>query len=141
MREALSDRGQIFAFLSVLSSSLRFSEAPSFPPLSEPLSFLRSLPWQKIGEELLSFLLFSFALAQALASRLWQKRGSLAPLLRSLASALEALASSLPEPLSSSAPRALLIEALTEKGEAPALLKKASRSALLKKAQKLGLLR
>ena len=101
---------------------------------------LSSLPWEAIGSRALSALLFSLALCHALASRLWQQRGRVAPLLRSLASALERIASSLPEPLSSSSPRILLIEALTEAGESSSSLLKASRSALLKRASRLGLL-
>jgi len=113
---------------------------PSFPPLSDAAERIASLPWEAIASASLEALLFSLALCHALASRLWQQRGRLAPLLRSLASALERLASSLPEPLSSSSPRALLIEALTEAGEASSSLAKASRSALVKRASRLGLL-
>ena len=122
----------------MLSSSLR---SPSFPPLEEPLEALLSLPWLEAREAALEALLFFAALLHALALRFWQERGRFAPLLRSFASSLLALADRLPEPLSSSSPRSLLIASLIEKGEAPAPLKKASRSALLKKASRLGLLR
>jgi hypothetical protein len=114
--------------------------SPSFPPLSDTLEALASLPWRQIGEAALSGLLFSLALCHALASRLWQERGRLAPFLRSLASLLERFASSLPEPLSEASPRALLIEALSQAGESSSSLAKASRSALLKRASRLGLL-
>ena len=122
--------------LYVLSSSLR---SPSFPPLSDAVEALSSLPWEAIGSRALSALLFSLALCHALASRLWQQRGHVAPFLRSLASALDGLASSLPEPLSSSSPRAQLIYALIDAGESASSLMKASRSALVKRASRLGL--
>ena len=122
--------------LYVLSSSLR---SPSFPPLSDTAEALSSLPWEAIGSRALSALLFSLALCHALASRLWQQRGHVAPLLRSLASALDGLASSLPEPLSSSSPRAQLIYALIDAGEPASSLMKASRPALVKRASRLGL--
>jgi len=121
----------------MLAPSLR---SPSFPPLEEPLAALSSLPWERIASEALEALLFSLALCHALASRLWQERGRLAPLLRSVAALLERLAASLPEPLSEASPRALLIEALSQAGESPYSLAKASRSALLKRASRLGLL-
>jgi len=123
----------------MLSSPLRQS-SPSFPPLSDLIEALSSLPWEAIASQALEALLFSLALCHALAARLWQARGRLAPLLRSVASSLESLAASLPEPLSSSSPRALLIEALIERGESPSSLAKASRSALLRRASRLGLL-
>lgn len=121
----------------MLAPSLR---SPSFPPLSDALDRLASLPWEEIGSALFSALLFSLALCQALALRLWRERGRLAPLLRSLASALDRLASSLPEPLSSSSPRSALISALIESGAEASSVAKASRSALLKRASRLGLL-
>ena len=121
----------------MLSSSLR---SPSFPPLSDTAEALSSLPWEAIGSRALSALLFSLALCHALASRLWQQRGRVAPLLRSLASALDGLASSLPEPLSSSSPRAQLIYALIDAGEPASSLMKASRPALVKRASRLGIL-
>ena len=121
----------------MLSSSLR---SPSFPPLSDAVEALSSLPWEAIGSRALSALLFSLALCHALASRLWQQRGRVAPLLRSLASALDGLASSLPEPLSSSSPRAQLIYALIDAGEPASSLVKASRPALVKRASRLGIL-
>ena len=121
----------------MLAPSLR---SPSFPPLSDLIEALSSLPWEAIASRALEALLFSLALCHALAARLWQQRGRLAPLLRSVASWLERLASALPEPVSSSSPRALLIEALIEAGEKAPALAKASRSALLKRASRLGLL-
>ena len=124
----------------MLSSSLRGSASPSFPPLSDLIEALSSLPWEAIASQALEALLFSLALCHALAARLWQARGRLAPLLRSVASWLERLASALPEPLSSASPRALLIEALIEAGEKAPALAKASRSALLRRASRLGLL-
>lgn len=124
----------------MLSSSLRGSASPSFPPLSDLIEALSSLPWEAMASQALEALLFSLALCHALAARLWQARGRLAPLLRSAASSLERLASALPEPLSSASPRALLIEALIEAGEKAPALAKASRSALLRRASRLGLL-
>ena len=121
----------------MLAPSLR---SPSFPPLSDLIEALSSLPWEAIASRALEALLFSMALCHALASRLWQERGRLAPLLRSVASWLERLAASLPGPLSSASPRVLLIEALTQAGESSSSLAKASRSALLKRASRLGLL-
>lgn len=123
----------------MLSSSLR-QDSPSFPPLFDLIEALSSLPWEAIAFRALSALLFSLALCHALASRLWQARGRLAPLLRSVASWLESFAASLPEPLSSSSPRALLIEALIDAGEKAPALAKASRSVLLRRASRLGLL-
>ena len=118
-------------------SSSRF---PSFPPLSDAIEALSSLPWEAIASQALELLLFSLALCHALASRLWQQRGHAAPLLRSVAALLERLASSLPEPLSPFSPRSLLIEALSQAGESSSSLAKASRTALLKRASRLGLL-
>lgn len=121
----------------MLSSSLR---APSFPPIEEPLEALASLPWEELASSALSALLFFFALCHALAARLWQERGRFAPFLRSFASSLLSVADRLPEPLSSSSPRSLLIEALLAHGENSPALAKASRSRLLAKASRLGLL-
>ena len=121
----------------MLAPSLR---SPSFPPLEEPLAALAALPWERFASAALEALLFSVALCHALALRLWQERGRLAPLLRSVAALLERLATSLPEPLSEASPRALLIEALSQAGESSSSLAKASRSALLKRAARLGLL-
>jgi hypothetical protein len=121
----------------MLAPSLR---APSFPPLSDALEALASLPWERIASAALEALLFSVALCHALAARLWRERGRLSPFLRALASWLERLASALPEPLSSASPRALLIEALIEAGESSSSVAKASRSALLRRASRLGLL-
>lgn len=125
------------ALLIMLAPSLR---SPSFPPLEEPLAALAALPWERFASAALEALLFSVALCHALALRLWQERGRLAPLLRSAAALLERLAASLPEPLSEASPRALLIEALSQAGESSSSLAKASRSALLKRAARLGLL-
>lgn len=125
------------ALLIMLAPSLR---SPSFPPLEEPLAALAALPWERFASAALEALLFSVALCHALALRLWQERGRLAPLLRSVAALLERLAASLPEPLSEASPRALLIEALSQAGESSSSLAKASRSALLKRAARLGLL-
>ena len=54
----------------MLSASLR---SPAFPPLSDPLSALRSLPWEEIREASLSASLFALALLHALAARLWSR--------------------------------------------------------------------
>jgi hypothetical protein len=134
MRRAIAS---VLRCLAMLAPSPR---SPSFPPLSDAIEALSSLPWEAIASQALEALLFSLALCHALASRLWQARGRLAPLLRSVASSLERLASALPEPLSPASPRALLIEALIEAGDAAPALAKASRSALLKRASRLGLL-
>ncbi len=137
------DRGRCsglcpLASLAVLAPSpLR---SPSFPPLSDAIETIASLPWQAIASRSLEALLFALALCHALALRLWQERGRLAPFLRSVAALLERLAASLPEPLSEASPRALLIESLEEAGERSSSLAKASRSALLKRAARLGLL-
>lgn len=137
------DRGR-FSGLCPLASLLMLApspqRAPSFPPLSDAIEALSSLPWETIASRSLEALLFSLALCHALASRLWQQRGRLAPFLRSVAALLERLAASLPEPLSEASPRALLIEALAQAGESSSSLAKASRSALLKRASRLGLL-
>jgi len=127
----------LFALSAMLSSSLR---APSFPPIEEPLEALLSLPWEELASSALSSLLFALALCHALAARLWRERGRLAPLLRSFSSSLRSVADRLPEPLSSSSPRSLLIEALLAHGESSSALAKASRSRLLAKASRLGLL-
>lgn len=140
VRRESSDALPSFASFSVFASFSR-SEAPSFPPVSELLASLRALPWESLKERALSSFLFALALTHALSSRLWQERRSLAPFLRSFASFLLSLADRLPEPLSSSSPRALLIEALMEKGESLPSLKKASRASLLRLAHKRGLLR
>ena len=121
----------------MLASSLR---SPSFPPLEEPLEALAALPWERIASAALEALLFSVVLCHAVAARLWQERGRLAPFLRSVAALLERFAASLPEPLSEASPRALLIEALAQAGESSSSLAKASRSALLRRASRLGLL-
>lgn len=126
-----------FAFPAVQSS---FFASPSFPPADSLLSFLRSVSWEDLAHRFGEALLFSFALAHTLSLRLWQNRGRLSPLLRSLASWLSALASALPEPLSASAPRSLLVSALLSHGEPEASLKKASRASLLRLCQKRGLL-
>lgn len=100
----------------MLSASLR---SPSFPPLSEPLAALRSLPWEEIREVSLSASLFALALCHALAARLWARRSALAPLLRSFASLLLRFADRLPSPLSASSPRSELISALASSSGLP----------------------
>jgi len=109
----------------MLSASLR---SPAFPPLSEPLSALRSLPWEEIREASLSASLFALALLHALAARLWARRFALASLLRSFASLLPApsspslapsLASSFAPSLSPASPRSELISALSASSGLP----------------------
>jgi hypothetical protein len=123
-------------FFLMLLTTLR---SPSFPPLSDAAEALASLPWEKIGSRILSALLLTVAVCHAVGSRVWQQRGRLAPTLRSLASVLNTLASSLPEPLSALSPRALLIDALIDAGEPSSSLTKSSRSVLVRKAVCLGL--
>ena len=101
----------------MLSASLR---SPAFPPLSEPLSALRSLPWEEIREASLSASLFALALLHALAARLWARRFALASFLRSF---LRSFASLLPAPLAPSlspaSPRSELISALSASSGLP----------------------
>ena len=104
----------------MLSASLR---PPAFPPLSEPLSALRSLPWEEIREASLSASLFALALLHALAARLWARRFALASFLRSFASLLLRSADLLPAPLAPSlspaSPRSELISALASSSGLP----------------------
>ena len=104
----------------MLSASLR---SPAFPPLSDPLSALRSLPWEEIREASLSASLFALALLHALAARLWARRFSLASFLRSFASLLLRSADLLPAPLAPSlspaSPRSVLISALSASSGLP----------------------
>lgn len=100
--------------VSMLSASLR---SPSFPPLSEPLSALRSLPWEEIREASFSASLFALALLHALAARLWAQRFALASFLRSLASLLPS--PSFAPSLSPSSPRSDLISALASSSGLP----------------------
>ena len=108
----------------MLSASLR---SPSFPPLSEPLSALRSLPWEEIREASFSASLFALALLHALAARLWARRFALASFLRSFlrsfASLLLRSADLLPAPLAPSlspaSPRSVLISALSASSGLP----------------------
>ena len=97
----------------MLSVSLR---SPAFPPLSEPLSALRSLPWEEIREASLSASLFALALLHALAARLWARRFALASFLRSFASLLPA---PLAPSLSPASPRSELISALASSSGLP----------------------
>lgn len=97
----------------MLSASLRSS---SFPPLSEPLSALRSLPWEEIREASFSASLFALALLHALAARLWARRFALASFLRSFASLLP---SPLAPSLSPASPRSELISALSASSGLP----------------------
>ena len=109
----------------MLSASLR---SPAFPPLSEPLSALRSLPWEEIREASFSASLFALALLHALAARLWALRFALASFLRSFASLLPApsspslapsLAPSFAPSLSPASPRSELISALASSSGLP----------------------
>ena len=97
----------------MLSASLR---SPAFPPLSEPLSALRSLPWEEIREASFSASLFALALLHALAARLWTRRFALASFLRSFASLLPA---PLAPSLSPASPRSELISALSASSGLP----------------------
>ena len=111
---SLEPRGSSFALLFMLSASLR---SPAFPPLSDPLSALRSLPWEEIREASFSASLFALALLNALAARLWARRFALASFLRSFASLLSAPS---PAPsLSPSSPRSDLISALASSSGLP----------------------
>ena len=119
---------------------LAAQRSPAFPPIDEPLAKLAALPWQRIASVLFTAFLFTVATVHAVARRLWLNRGRLAPLLRSLAAALEASAAALPEPLSEHSPRAALIAAITAAEPVPSSsLPKASRSALIRRARRLSL--
>lgn len=113
---------------------------PSFPPADALISAVSRIDWHRLGERCLMAVLFVAALAHAIALRLWQNRGRLAPMLRRIARFLETMANGLPEPLSSDSPRPALIAALIAAGEDAAAISKANRAALAKRASRLGLL-
>jgi hypothetical protein len=122
----------------MLSPSLY--QRPAFPPVNDALALLRRIDWPAVADRCLAALLLVAAVVHALTARLWAERGRLAPMIRSLAVALAALADRLPEPLSAASPRPALIAALTAAGQDPAALAKAGRPALLARARRLSLI-
>lgn len=116
------------------------SPSPAFPPVSDVVARLRSLPWGRIGSFLLTAVLTVAAFVYVTASLAWQNRGRLAPILRRLAAWLQTLADSLPaEPLTAESPRALFISRLETMGENVKTLRKLSTVRLVSLAQRRGL--
>jgi len=115
-------------------------QEPAFPPISDALRYVGRINWPSLAARCLAALLLVAAVVHALTARLWAERGRLAPMIRSLAVALAALADRLPEPLSAASPRPALIAALTAAGQDPAALAKTGRPALLARARRLSLI-
>lgn len=113
--------------------------SPSFPPADALISAIARADWGAIMRRTITAAMIAAAICQTMATRAWQHRGRLAPILRKAAALLIAAADRLPEPLSASSPRGALIAAMVANGANRATLSKMGTPALVRKAAAAGL--
>lgn len=113
--------------------------APSFPPVDAAVAALMAVNWRAVGRRVFAAVLTAAAIAHALSMRAWHHRGRLAPMLRKMAIVCASLADRLPEPLSASSPRHLLIAALVANGADQRAVSRKNTAALITAARSAGL--
>lgn len=116
-----------------------YSSSPSFPPVDALISAIQGADWAAIMRRAITAAMIAAAICQTLTVRLWHHRGHLAPMLRKAAALLAAAADRLPEPLSASSPRAVLIAAMIANGAPQRSVSRLATPALVRRCQAAGL--